>query len=46
MAGTGLHWREWDPLFRNPQAKRFVVPITTQLTDWDEKLIGLSVVNT
>jgi uncharacterized protein len=40
MAGTGLHWREWDPLFRNPQAKRFVVPITAQLTDWDEKLIA------
>jgi hypothetical protein len=27
-------------LFRNPQAKRFVVPITAQLTDWDEKLIA------
>jgi uncharacterized protein len=40
MAGTGLHRREWDPLFRNPQAKRFVVPITAQLTDWDEKLIA------
>ena len=24
----------------NPQAKRFVVPITAQLTDWDEKLIA------
>jgi hypothetical protein len=40
MAGTGLHHVDWAPLFRNSQAKRFVVPITAQLTDYDEKLIA------
>ncbi len=40
MAGTGLHHADWEPLFRNLQAKRFVVPITAQITDHDERLIA------
>jgi hypothetical protein len=35
-----LHSREWNALFRNPQAKRFVVPITAQLPDWDERIMA------
>ena len=45
QAGIGLHSREWNALFTNPQAKRFVVPITAQLPDWDsppDVLTGIS----
>jgi yecA family protein len=40
MAGIGLHQADWAPLFRNPKAKSFVVPITAQLSDWDKKVMA------
>lgn len=40
QAGIGLHDRDWAALFRSPKAKRFLVPITAQLTDWDERIMA------
>lgn len=40
QAGIGLHDRDWAALFRSSKAKRFLVPITAQLTDWDERIMA------
>jgi yecA family protein len=40
QAGIGLHAHDWDALYRNPKAKRFMVPITAQLPDWDDRIMA------
>ena len=36
----GLHSRQWDALAKHPKAKHFLVTITSQLPDSDDKIMA------
>jgi yecA family protein len=40
LDGMELYAREWDALDKDPEAKRFLVTITSQLPDWDGKIMA------